>query len=63
MRGGSLCEITKRLELQYQGPFNGTRSFPVWKGRCLCCGTPHTWNINGTYAAVGKHDFDIVGQA
>ncbi len=33
----------------------------VWFGRCEECGEGCSWNSNGTYAANGKHSFDILG--
>lgn len=57
MRNGHTARIEKLLRLPYgEGKF-----FPVWKGFCVECNEPKTWNLNGTYAAVGKHDLDIVG--
>lgn len=35
--------------------------FVVWFGRCEECGEGCSWNANGTYAANGKHQNDIVG--
>lgn len=58
-RNGNVVQITKKLALQCQGP-RGKAIFPCWFGHCTCCKTPCTWNINGTYAAVGTHAFDII---
>lgn len=38
-------------------------SFVVWFGRCEECGEGCSWNANGTYAANGRHGYDIVGAA
>lgn len=61
MRNGHTAVVKKLLELPYK---SGTRSrmFPVWSGRCLECNCGMTWNINGTYAAVGKSPYDILGR-
>ena len=62
MRNGHTARVEKRLDLPYKV---GTKhkTFPVWKGVCIECNEPRTWNVNGTYAAVGKHGYDIMGRA
>lgn len=59
MRNGHTAKVEKLLQL----PYGEGKHFPVWKGICVDCNEPKTWNINGTYAAVGKHALDIVGRA
>lgn len=62
MRNGHTAEITARKDLSYQSG-GQNKKFPIWKGRCVECNAPMTWNINGTYAAVGKNPFDILEPA
>lgn len=62
MRNGHLALVEKRIDLEFQRG-GRTEKFPIWKGRCVECAEPKTWNLNGTYAAVGKHPNDIVGPA
>jgi len=31
-----------------------------WFGKCMNCGEGCSWNANGTYAANGKHNFDLI---
>lgn len=59
MRNGHTAKLEKLLQL----PYGKNQFFPVWKGICVECNEPKTWNTNGTYAAVGKHDLDILGAA
>lgn len=59
MRNGHTARVEKLLQL----PYGKGKLFPVWKGLCVECNEPKTWNINGTYAAVGKHALDILGAA
>lgn len=54
-----MANIEKILQL----PYGDGKSFPVWKGVCVECNEPRTWNINGTYAAVGKHGYDLLSRA
>jgi hypothetical protein len=64
MRNGDVALVSKLINLAYESAsFKGKRDFPVWKGSLECCGTPMTWNVNGTYAAVGKHEFDLLARA
>lgn len=58
MRNGHIAKIIGTLKL----PYGVGKFFPVWKGVCVECNDPKTWNLNGTYAAVGKHANDIIGQ-
>lgn len=60
MRNGHTAQVLGLLNLPYKDGAV-SKNFPVWKGRCVECNEPRTWNINGTYAAVGKHGYDIVG--
>ena len=62
LRNGNTVEIVKRLTLHCAGP-NGKFLYDVWAGHCLCCHAKFTWHLDGRYAAVGSHDFDIVGAA
>lgn len=59
MRNGHTAEVKSVLKL----PYGKDKYFPVWKGICAECSEPKTWNMNGTYAAVGKHENDIIGPA
>jgi len=61
-RNGHVAHITHQKILEYQSE-GKKKHFPIWIGRCVDCETPCTWNINGTYAAVGKHDFDLIAPA
>lgn len=31
-----------------------------WFGKCINCGEGCSWNANGTYAANGRHGFDLI---
>lgn len=59
MRNGHTAKIEKLMQL----PYGKGKLFPVWFGKCVECNEPKTWNIGGTYAAVGKHALDILGAA
>lgn len=61
-RNGVIVEITVQITLQAATP-KGRVSHKVWLGHCLCHGEKRNWNTDGSYAAVGQHDFDIVGRA
>lgn len=60
MRNGDTAEIVKLLHLPYKDSAGKQQQFQVWSGRCVDCQTPSTWNLNGCYAAVGKHAYDII---
>lgn len=59
MRNGHLARVDRAIALDA----GGGKTFPVWFGKCVDCNEPKTWNINGTYAAVGLHPLDIVARA
>lgn len=61
MRSGHTALVTHQKILKYGDKQD--KSFPIWVGHCIDCNAPLTWNINGTFAAVGKHANDIVGPA
>lgn len=62
MRNGHIARLEKQVNLHYADPrTGGPRSYPIWRGECVNCRTPMTWNINGCYAAAGKHRNDIIG--
>ena len=58
-RNGHTAEITHQRVAEYQSE-GKKKAFPYWVGRCVECETPCTWNLNGTYAAIGKHEFDLL---
>lgn len=58
-RNGHTAAIARLKFLEYVIR-DERKTFPVWVGRCVECETPCTWNINGTYAAAGRHDFDLM---
>lgn len=57
MRNGHTARIDEMLHL----PYGDNKKFHVWKGICLDCAEHKTWNVNGTYAAFGRHALDILG--
>lgn len=59
MRNGHTARVESLLQL----PYGDGKKFPVWKGKCVECGEHRTWNINGTYAAHGKHPYDLMRPA
>lgn len=62
MRNGHTAMIEKRIDLPYTEVATGKpKIYAIWKGICVECECPMTWTINGCYAAVGKHQNDIVG--
>lgn len=64
MRNGHTAVLEKRIDLQYvEVATKKPKIYPIWKGTCVECQVPMTWTINGCYAAVGKHQNDIVGRA
>lgn len=62
MRNGHTAEIFTRKDLTYQAG-GQTKKFPIWKGRCVECNAPMTWNVGGSYSASGNNPFDIVEPA
>jgi len=62
MRNARIVEIEKRLTLACKGP-DGPFFHDVWAGHCLCCNSKFTWEIDGRYAAIGEHEFDLVEKA
>lgn len=58
MRNGHTAEVLRAQNL----PYGDGKQFPIWVGKCSDCSEPKTWNLNGTYAAVGKHANDIIGR-
>lgn len=62
MRNGHTAEIVARKDLIYQSG-GQNKKFPIWKGRCVECNAPMTWNENGTYSAAGNNSFDIIEAA
>lgn len=64
MRNGHTAKLEKQIDLQYTEVATGKpKIYPIWKGICIECHDPMTWTINGCYAAVGRHQNDIVGPA
>jgi hypothetical protein len=59
MRNDHVAIITHQKLLPYKSG-GKDKVFPIWVGRCENCSTPCTWNDNGTYSAVGKHQNDIL---
>lgn len=58
MRNGHIAIVTHQKILRYGE--KQEKAFPIWVGRCTDCNAPCTWNMNGTYAAVGKHGNDLL---
>jgi hypothetical protein len=58
-RDGNLAEVERRLTLTAKGP-HGEFNFDVWQGRCLHCNSKLSWMLDGRYAAVGTHAFDLM---
>jgi hypothetical protein len=64
MRNGHTANIEKRINIPYKDGVSGKmKVYAIWKGICVDCDVPMTWTINGCYAAVGRHQNDIVGPA
>lgn len=64
MRNGQIAIVTDELQLPYvEAATKKNKRFICYKGACECCNAPMTWNTNGTFAASGIHDFDIIGKA
>lgn len=59
MRCGHTAQIDKLDYIRYVISGQEKR-FPIWKGMCVECNESKTWNENGTYAANGKHQYDIL---
>jgi len=55
LRNGAVAIVTKILQLPYGDP---PKMFPVAFG--TAGDVPLTWNMNGTFAAAGRHQYDIV---
>lgn len=63
MRNGHTARLERLVQLHYSCPRTGEpKSYPIWRGSCVECETPMTWNLNGCYAAHGKHRSDIVAK-
>jgi hypothetical protein len=63
MRNGHTARLEKLVTLHYEDPRTGApKRYPIWRGMCLECATPMTWNVNGCYAAHGSHRSDIVAK-
>lgn len=62
MRNGHIAHIAHQKNLAYTVG-GKSKMFPIWVGDCLNCKERKAWNINGTYAACGRHALDIVGPA
>jgi hypothetical protein len=60
-RNGNLAEIAAKVTLRAKGP-GGEFPFDVWQGRCLHCNSKMTWNLDGRWAGVGEHPFDLVAK-
>jgi len=64
MRNGHTAEVLRRQDIPYtEGNSRKPAIYTVWHGRCLECQTPMSWTINGCYAAVGRHQNDILEAA
>lgn len=62
MRSGHTAKLEKQIDIPYKEVATGKpKIYAIWKGLCVDCNDPMTWTINGCYAAVGKHQNDIVG--
>lgn len=63
-RNGHTARLEKRIDIPYREGRTGKQAvYPIWKGICVECNDPMTWTINGCFAAVGRHQNDIVGPA
>jgi hypothetical protein len=64
MRNGQFVKVKKLLQLPYiESATKKPKTHDVWLGKCECCNSVMTWNANGTYAASGRHAFDIIKAA
>lgn len=64
MRNGHTAKIIRRQDIPYiEGISKKPKIYVVWHGTCVECEAPMSWTINGCYAAVGKHQNDIVRAA
>jgi len=64
MRGGQIAIVKRAHDIIYRHSGTGKdQKFPIWIGECECCHSPMTWNENGTFAAAGQHQFDLIGKA
>lgn len=63
MRNGHTAKVEKRIDLPYTDTKGKPQVYPIWKGACVECGDPHTWNVNGTYSPVGQNGCDLMGPA
>lgn len=64
MRNGHTAKVEKRIDIPYVETATGKpKVYPIWKGICVECAEPRTWNVNGTYSPVGKHGYDLLGRA
>lgn len=64
MRNGHMALLEKRIDIPYVESATGKKKiYAIWKGVCVECEVPMTWTINGCYAAIGKHQNDILGAA
>jgi hypothetical protein len=64
MRNGHIAEIKKQVGISYRDGSDGkSKVYTIWVGTCTDCNHPMTWTLNGCYAAVGRHQSDIVGRA
>lgn len=61
-RGGVFVAVHKKVEYGYVGP-NGQSVWRGWSGQCLDCGAKFTWDENGAYSPVTRHDLDITGKS
>lgn len=62
MRNGHTAKVDRAIPLHYADAAGRPQIFTVWIGKCVDCNEPKTFNINGTYAVIGKHANDIVGR-
>jgi len=64
MRNGSFAQVLRTYTIPFIDGMTGKpKKFIVWQGRCECCDSVLSWNANGTYAAIGLHEFDLVAAA
>lgn len=60
MRNGHTAKVERKVDLPYTDQKGKLQIFPIWKGVCVECSDPHTWNLNGSYSPVGKNGFDLL---
>lgn len=61
-RGGIVVAVQKKIAVNYMGP-NGPGTAEFWSGCCLDCGARFTWQLDGSYSPVQRHDLDLMSKS